>query len=601
MSFPTTCLSTKAMSPIASSSTASSPSRASARSCISPDRSWFRKASRQPLEYYRNNTLASHALLSAAVDAGVKHFVFSSTAAVYGAPEQVPVDEGAPKLPINPYGASKLMTERMLEDSVGGLSAQLCGASLFQRIGCRSAGPLGPGRQGLDPSDQGRRRGRRRQARPCRRVRHRLSDTPDGSCVRDYIHVSDLADAAREGARTADREAGGKSGPQSRLRPRPVGARSAGRARPGAAGTDPPRDQGPARRRSADAHLVQRSAAQRRSTGPRDTPTSTPSSTSCARMGTQAGSEKLAVKRAGLPLIALAALLIGAAPAEPLRHVSLQTGSARMSNSLQATFSKDATPGSRGHEIAANYVASEFRELGLTPGGRGWKLVRPSAIPQGDLDGTPQDLADSLAERTTAAGRWDRMSPSARASMSSKLDLSAPLVFVGYGISDQRLGIDDYAGLDVRGKIVVGLGDPVPRSAQRDRRSSDLDPGADVAGAHGCCRLHSDRRPGDRCRATCSGSASGQSSTGSAKDRASIKARVALSVSELRTDFPEARRCRCSGSVRWPRPASPIKGFDLPARLSVSVEQRLGGLLQSRGRRRSCPAPIRSWLPSMSS
>src|SRR6185295_3435287 len=70
----------------------------------------------KPLEYYANNTLASHALVSAAVAAGIKHFLFSSTAAVYGAPERVPIDEEDPKLPINPYGASKLMTERMLED-----------------------------------------------------------------------------------------------------------------------------------------------------------------------------------------------------------------------------------------------------------------------------------------------------------------------------------------------------------------------------------------------------------------------------------------------------------------------------------------------------
>src|SRR5688572_28337540 len=71
----------------------------------------------KPLEYYRNNTLASHALVSAAVAAGVRHILFSSTAAVYGEPERVPVDETVEKLPINPYGASKLMTERMLEDS----------------------------------------------------------------------------------------------------------------------------------------------------------------------------------------------------------------------------------------------------------------------------------------------------------------------------------------------------------------------------------------------------------------------------------------------------------------------------------------------------
>jgi len=70
----------------------------------------------QPLKYYANNTLASYALISAAVESGVKHILFSSTAAVYGAPEQVPIVEEDPKQPINPYGASKLMTERMLED-----------------------------------------------------------------------------------------------------------------------------------------------------------------------------------------------------------------------------------------------------------------------------------------------------------------------------------------------------------------------------------------------------------------------------------------------------------------------------------------------------
>src|SRR3954454_15358537 len=58
----------------------------------------------QPLDYYANNTLTSHALLSAAVAAAVKHILFSSTAAIYGAPESVPIDEGDAKLPINPYG-----------------------------------------------------------------------------------------------------------------------------------------------------------------------------------------------------------------------------------------------------------------------------------------------------------------------------------------------------------------------------------------------------------------------------------------------------------------------------------------------------------------
>lgn len=71
----------------------------------------------KPLDYYRNNTLASHSLISAAVDAGVRHILFSSTAAVYGAPDRVPIGEDDLKEPINPYGASKLMTERMLADA----------------------------------------------------------------------------------------------------------------------------------------------------------------------------------------------------------------------------------------------------------------------------------------------------------------------------------------------------------------------------------------------------------------------------------------------------------------------------------------------------
>ena len=70
-----------------------------------------------PLKYYRNNTVASRALLEAAVTAGVKHFIFSSTAATYGIPDQVPIREDAPKQPINPYGTSKLMTELMLRDT----------------------------------------------------------------------------------------------------------------------------------------------------------------------------------------------------------------------------------------------------------------------------------------------------------------------------------------------------------------------------------------------------------------------------------------------------------------------------------------------------
>src|SRR6202140_4481515 len=72
---------------------------------------------RDPLGYYRNNTVNSRALIECAVNGGVRHFIFSSTAAVYGNPAVVPVKEDAPTLPISPYGWSKLMTEIMLRDA----------------------------------------------------------------------------------------------------------------------------------------------------------------------------------------------------------------------------------------------------------------------------------------------------------------------------------------------------------------------------------------------------------------------------------------------------------------------------------------------------
>jgi len=70
-----------------------------------------------PLAYYRNNTANSRALIETAITSGVKHFIFSSTAAVYGNPEHVPVAEDAPTMPMSPYGSSKLMTETMLRDA----------------------------------------------------------------------------------------------------------------------------------------------------------------------------------------------------------------------------------------------------------------------------------------------------------------------------------------------------------------------------------------------------------------------------------------------------------------------------------------------------
>ena len=156
-----------------------------------------------------------------------------------------------------------------------------------------------------------------------------------------------------------------------------------------------------------------------------------------------------------LPLIALAAaLLIGAAPpkadslaAERIRaHVEF----------LASDLLEGRDTGSRGHEIAANYVASEFRQLGLTPGGPNGSWFVRVPFRRATLDGTPTialtvgNHTKPLTVGTDAAVRPSVAEP--------RFTLDAPLVFVGYGISDARLGIDDYAGLDVRGKIAVALG-----------------------------------------------------------------------------------------------------------------------------------------------
>ena len=148
----------------------------------------------KPLDYYRDNTLASHALISAAVDAGVRHILFSSTAAVYGAPEQVPIREDDPKLPINPYGASKLMTERMLSDASAAHPFNFGALRYFNVAGADPggrSGQIGKGSTHLIKVAVEAAVGKREH------IDIFGSDYPtaDGTCIRDYIHVSDLAAA----------------------------------------------------------------------------------------------------------------------------------------------------------------------------------------------------------------------------------------------------------------------------------------------------------------------------------------------------------------------------------------------------------------------
>ena len=148
----------------------------------------------KPLKYYSNNTLASHALISAAVDAGVKHILFSSTVATYGVPARMPIEEDDPKVPINPYGASKLMTERMLADASAAYPFNFGALRYFNVAGADPqgrTGQIGRGSTHLIKIAAEAAVGKRDHVA----VFGTDYPTPDGTCVRDYVHVSDLADA----------------------------------------------------------------------------------------------------------------------------------------------------------------------------------------------------------------------------------------------------------------------------------------------------------------------------------------------------------------------------------------------------------------------
>jgi len=149
---------------------------------------------RDPLGYYRNNTMTTRNLLNAAVKSGVKQFIFSSTAAVYGNPDQVPVPEHAPTRPLSPYGSSKLMTEIMLHDVASAHDMKyavlryfnVAGADPQARIGLATIGATHLLKIATEAATG---------------LRAKIDvfgtdyPTPDGSCIRDFIHVSDLAQA----------------------------------------------------------------------------------------------------------------------------------------------------------------------------------------------------------------------------------------------------------------------------------------------------------------------------------------------------------------------------------------------------------------------
>ena len=151
---------------------------------------------RDPLGYYRNNTFTTRNLLNAAIKRGIGRFIFSSTAAVYGNPDQVPVPEIVPTRPLSPYGFSKLMSEIMLHDVASAHGMKYVALRYFNVAG---ADPLG--RVGLATVGATHLLKIAVEAATGQRAKIDVFGTdyptPDGSCIRDFIHVSDLAQAHR--------------------------------------------------------------------------------------------------------------------------------------------------------------------------------------------------------------------------------------------------------------------------------------------------------------------------------------------------------------------------------------------------------------------
>ena len=162
--------------------------------CISPPSSRSASRSASPSTYYRTNVIGTLTVLGAMIEAGVKRFVFSSTAATFGEPLRTPIDDTHPQQPINAYGETKLAIERALPHLSRAPRAAVDRAAVLQRGRRRSVRPhRGRPRPGRSPDSAGA-RGR---ARAERRLTLFGEDypTPDGTCIRDFVHVTDLADA----------------------------------------------------------------------------------------------------------------------------------------------------------------------------------------------------------------------------------------------------------------------------------------------------------------------------------------------------------------------------------------------------------------------
>ncbi|MFV3078072.1 UDP-glucose 4-epimerase GalE [Niveispirillum fermenti] len=149
---------------------------------------------REPKRFYRNNVAGTLSLLRAMREANIKRIVFSSTAAVYGAPERTPIPEEHPLRPMNPYGRSKLMVEEILADIAAAYGVSYVALRYFNAAGADPDGELGENHQPethLIPLVLQAAYGLRSDIA----IFGTDYDTPDGTCIRDYVHVTDLASA----------------------------------------------------------------------------------------------------------------------------------------------------------------------------------------------------------------------------------------------------------------------------------------------------------------------------------------------------------------------------------------------------------------------
>ncbi len=147
-----------------------------------------------PAKYYRNNVAGTLSLLETAIQTGVKHIVFSSTAATYGEPEEVPIKEDAVKKPTSVYGKTKLVIEEMLRDFDQAYGLKYTALRYFNAAGAHESGTIGEDHTPethLIPIIMQVLVGRREKVS----IFGTDYPTPDGTCIRDYIHVTDLADA----------------------------------------------------------------------------------------------------------------------------------------------------------------------------------------------------------------------------------------------------------------------------------------------------------------------------------------------------------------------------------------------------------------------